>query len=67
MEAALIEDMGKSVRHAVAVDVLSVSGAEALAKEAAERLRSRDFTASPARDKCTHCDVRQLCRDAILR
>lgn len=67
VEAAFIEDMGKSVRHTVAVDLLSVSGAEALANGAAERLRSRDFAASPARDKCMHCDVRQLCRDAILR
>ena len=64
--AAFIHDMSKGERHVVPVDTASVSGAEEEAKRVVAKLRSRDFTATPSKEKCTYCDVRLLCRDSAV-
>ena len=64
--AAFIHDMSKGERHTVPVDALSVSRAEEEAMKVVARVRSRDFSATPSKEKCTYCDVRLLCRDSAV-
>lgn len=63
--AAFVHDMGKAVRHSVDVDDMAVQAAEQRVSDAARGLRARLFVASPTKNKCKHCDVRLLCRDAV--
>ena len=64
--AAFVHDMGKATRHSVEVGDAAVQEAEARVEMAARGLRSLSFAASPSKDKCKHCDVRLLCRDAAV-
>lgn len=63
--AAFVHDMGKAVRHSVDVEDDAVQRAEKRVTDAATGLRARAFAASPAKDKCKHCDVRLLCNDSV--
>lgn len=63
--AAFVHDLGTAARHAVDVSAPAVSAAESDVCAAAEGLRALTFEAKPSKQKCTHCDVRLLCRDAL--
>lgn len=63
--AAFVHDLGTATRHAVDVSAPAVSAAESDVCAAAEGLRALTFEAKPSKQKCTHCDVRLLCRDAL--
>lgn len=66
VSAGFVHDMGKGQRHAVDVSEESVTAAEVKVQSAATGLRSLSFVPAPAKDKCKHCDVRLLCKDAAL-
>lgn len=63
--AAFVHDLGTATRHQVDVSAPAVSAAESDVRSAAEGLRELSFIAKPSKQKCTHCDVRLLCRDAV--
>ncbi|GAA1659471.1 hypothetical protein GCM10009806_30450 [Microbacterium flavum] len=63
--AAFVHDLGKATRHSVDVSASAVSAAEADVRAAAQGLRDMSFVANPSKQKCAHCDVRLLCRDAV--
>jgi len=66
VSAGFVHDMGKRDRHSVDISEGAISAAEARVTSAAAGLRSLSFAPSPAKDKCKHCDVRLLCKDAAL-
>ena len=43
----------------------AVEASEAIVVYLVDRLRRRDFTASPAKRTCQHCDVRRICPEAV--
>lgn len=64
VSAGFVHDMGKAERHSVDVSNSAIASAEARVYSAAAGLRSHAFLPSPAKEKCKHCDVRLLCKDA---
>ncbi|WP_413353915.1 ATP-dependent helicase [Microbacterium sp. 1P06AB] len=65
VSAAFVHDLGKATRHSVDVSTPAVSAAEADVRAAARGLQGMSFIARPSKQKCAHCDVRLLCRDAV--
>lgn len=64
--AAFVHDMGKATRHDVSVGAADISAAETLVIATAEGLKSREFTPAPERDKCRRCDVKLMCKAAMV-
>ena len=63
--AAFVHDLGKAARHVVDVSAPAVDVAEMDVRTAAQGLRELAFVANPSKQRCAHCDVRLLCRDAV--
>jgi DNA helicase-2/ATP-dependent DNA helicase PcrA len=64
VRAAYVHDLHAGDRKAVNIADEAVTTAEAKVVSLVERIRQRDFTASPESRKCLDCDVRSLCRFA---
>jgi len=64
--AAFVLDMGQATRHDVALSDADIAAAETLVIATAESLKARDFTPAPAKDKCRRCDVKLMCKAAML-
>lgn len=64
VKGAFIHGLDTQERKTVPIDSSSRSNAIDLVLETAERIKKRDFQASPERSKCAICDVRSLCRSA---
>lgn len=65
--AAFIQDLSATLRHEVSITQADIVAAEERVMEAAKGLRTRDFTPTPERRKCSACDVRSVCGAAVAR
>ena len=63
--AAFVHDLKASERVDVSVQAADIDAAEHAVLVAADRLRQRDFVPNPSLTRCTRCDVRSLCRNAV--
>jgi DNA helicase-2/ATP-dependent DNA helicase PcrA len=61
LRASAAKDPG--ARSPVAIDATDITAAEATVREAADRIRSKDFTPAPG-PKCRKCEVRTVCASA---
>lgn len=65
--AAFINDMSTATRHSVDITDESIQRAEKQVIAAAALLKKREFPPLPAKEKCTSCDVKKLCKAAKLK
>lgn len=65
VRGAYVHDLTAGDRDPVDVSTTAIGSAEATVVSLVERLRDRDFPASPSRATCSRCDVRPLCRWAV--
>jgi DNA helicase II / ATP-dependent DNA helicase PcrA len=63
--AAYVHDLAADDRLPVDVAPAAVEASEATVVHLVDRLRRRDFTASPAKRTCQPCDVRRICPEAV--
>lgn len=66
VSAAYIHDMSTTHRHPIPIGDKDVLVAETEVARSAEALKQRDFTPTPAVDKCRTCDIRKICGSARL-
>ncbi|KLN34192.1 ATP-dependent DNA helicase [Cellulosimicrobium funkei] len=64
--AAFIHDMGATTRHEVPVGDAAIAAAEEQVIVTAEALKAREFAPKPELTKCRRCDVRLICKAAVL-
>jgi DNA helicase II / ATP-dependent DNA helicase PcrA len=64
VRAAYVHDLKAESRSTVDVSQGTVEAAEKRVVTLIDRLRAKQFTASPDREKCSQCDVRPLCRES---
>jgi DNA helicase-2/ATP-dependent DNA helicase PcrA len=64
VRAAYVHDLKSAARDPVSVDPTAIAQAESVVSDAAQRLRIRDYAASPAPVKCRRCEVRRMCPHA---
>ena len=70
VQAAYVQDLGaaargdSNARTSIDVSPKAIKTAEKDVMKAAERLKSRDFSASPEKSKCRACEVRTVCGSA---
>lgn len=65
VRGAYVHDLTAGERDPVDVSEPAIGSAETTVASLLERLRDRDFSASPAKGTCSRCDVRPLCRWAV--
>jgi DNA helicase-2/ATP-dependent DNA helicase PcrA len=65
VRSAYVHDLAAGDRQAVDVAAPAIEQAEATVVSLAERVRLRDYSASPSSCTCSRCDVRPLCRWAM--
>jgi len=65
VRAAYVHDLAAGDRLPVDVAPTTIAAAEARVVDLVDRLRRRDFTPSPAKKTCRHCDVRRICPVAV--
>ena len=61
---AYVHDMVASDRITVDVDQAAVMKSELIVVEMAEKIKRREFDASPEKFKCGRCDVRAICKSS---
>lgn len=64
--AAFVHDMQNASRYDVPISDADVQSAESVVVDASRRIREGDFTPEPSPGKCGRCDVRALCRAAVV-
>ena len=64
---AFVHDMVASDRIPVDVKQPAVFKAESIVIEMAGKIKRREFDASPEKYKCGRCDVKSICKSAILK
>jgi DNA helicase-2/ATP-dependent DNA helicase PcrA len=64
---AFVHDMVASDRIPVDVEQAAVIQAELLVVEMADKIKRREFDASPEKSKCGRCDVRSICSKSAGR
>jgi DNA helicase-2/ATP-dependent DNA helicase PcrA len=67
IEDAFVHDMIASDRIPVDVHQIAVSQAELIVIEMADKIKRREFDASPEKSKCGRCDVRTICSKSAVR
>jgi DNA helicase-2/ATP-dependent DNA helicase PcrA len=65
VDRAFVHDLRNAARIEVPVDNGDVDEAEALVLDLVGRLKSRQFVASPDRERCGRCDVRPMCKERV--
>lgn len=63
IRSAYVHDLKRIERADVVVDAAALDDTERVVVEAAGRLKSREFTASPGKS-CRSCEVRTVCGSA---
>jgi DNA helicase-2/ATP-dependent DNA helicase PcrA len=63
VRGAYVHDLGKATRTDVEVDSRAVAAAEKVVREAADRIRARDYLPAPG-SRCRGCEVRTVCAAA---
>jgi DNA helicase-2/ATP-dependent DNA helicase PcrA len=64
VRGAYVHDLREGARSAVPIDPEAITAAEHTVTEAAQRLRTRDFTPRPGA-RCRMCEVRTVCGAAV--
>jgi DNA helicase II / ATP-dependent DNA helicase PcrA len=62
VDRAFVHDLRQANRLAVPVDERTVKEAETLVFDLVGRLREKKFDPSPHKTRCSHCDVRPMCK-----
>lgn len=67
LEGAFIHDMSDGSRSNVPVDAVALDTAKNIVVTSAASLRAGDYAPKPEVSKCTHCDVKSICKVALLK